>query len=159
MPPSALERRSIRLLGNAVSTQHHLKLDNWTQHAWCLYPRDCGRGYGLLNCYFDEEPRGPAPSLPRSDRPNQLGLSFELVVVDNNSTDSTRAAVEHFARAALFPVTYVFERQPGLSFARNAGVAGSRGSIIVFTDDDCYPREDLLDQVDAAFRDPGRSGS
>lgn len=80
--------------------------------------------------------------------------SFELVVVDNNSTDNTRAAVEHFARAALFPVTYVLERRPGLSFARNAGVARSRGSIIVFTDDDCYPREDLLDHVDAAFRDP-----
>jgi glycosyltransferase involved in cell wall biosynthesis len=81
------------------------------------------------------------------------GNGFELVVVDNNSTDDTRAIVELFARTVPFPVAYVLERRPGLSFARNAGIARSRGRIIVFTDDDCYPREDLLDHVDAAFRD------
>jgi glycosyltransferase involved in cell wall biosynthesis len=61
--------------------------------------------------------------------------SHEIVVVDNNSTDSTRRVVEGFA--SLHPqVRYVFEARPGLSHARNSGVAQSTGAIVAFTDDD-----------------------
>jgi glycosyltransferase involved in cell wall biosynthesis len=60
---------------------------------------------------------------------------FELIVVDNNSTDDTRTIV--MARAAADPrVRYVLERAQGLSYARNAGIAVARGSLLTFTDDD-----------------------
>jgi len=64
-------------------------------------------------------------------------LSWEIVVVDNNSTDSTRHVVEQFAATAGLDVRYVFEARFGLSFARNSGIAASRGTMIAFTDDDC----------------------
>jgi glycosyltransferase involved in cell wall biosynthesis len=62
------------------------------------------------------------------------GANWEVVVVDNNSTDDTRAAVEEH-RDAL-PVRYVFEPRQGLSHARNRAVQEAGGDLIIFTDDD-----------------------
>ena len=66
-----------------------------------------------------------------------LELPWEIVVVDNNSTDDTRQVVEEFERTSGLHVEYVFEAETGLSFARNSGVIVSRGEIVAFTDDDC----------------------
>ncbi|MET0415366.1 MAG: glycosyltransferase [Actinoplanes sp.] len=68
-----------------------------------------------------------------------LGLDpapLEIIVVDNApSDDRTRLAVESVAAVAGH-VRYVLERRPGLSRARNAGVAAAAGRIVAFTDDD-----------------------
>lgn len=63
--------------------------------------------------------------------------SAEIVVVDNNSRDDTKAVVALAARSSPIRVHYVFEPIQGLSFARNRGLQAARGSIIAFTDDDC----------------------
>src|SRR6185503_14772930 len=62
---------------------------------------------------------------------------LELIVVDNNSSDDTKAVVQEFAESASFDVRYIFEHRTGLSHARNRGIAEASGSIIAFTDDDC----------------------
>src|SRR5690348_10852795 len=67
------------------------------------------------------------------------GIPFELIVVDS-STDNTPAIVEAFAKRAPFSVSYIFEPKSGLSYARNRGIRAATGSVILFTDDDCYPR-------------------
>jgi glycosyltransferase involved in cell wall biosynthesis len=72
------------------------------------------------------------------------GLSWEVVVVDNNSTDDTSDVVGAFARTSGLNVRYVLETTPGLSFARNRGVAVSRGEIVACTDDDCLVDTDWL---------------
>lgn len=60
---------------------------------------------------------------------------FELIIVDNNSSDGTKQVVESFA--ATDPrVRYVFEERQGLSYGRNAGLAASEGQFIIYTDDD-----------------------
>jgi radical SAM protein with 4Fe4S-binding SPASM domain len=56
---------------------------------------------------------------------------FEIIVVDNNSRDSTREVVKRYPG-----VRYVLEPRQGLSFARNTGVEAARGEIVAFTDDD-----------------------
>jgi glycosyltransferase involved in cell wall biosynthesis len=63
------------------------------------------------------------------------GISAELIVVDNGSTDGTAAAVRS-AVLPNMPVRLISEPQPGLSAARNAGLAAARGDILIFTDDD-----------------------
>lgn len=60
----------------------------------------------------------------------------ELLVVDNRSTDGTRAVVEAAARRFPFPVRYLFESDQGKYGALNTGIKASRGRVIAATDDD-----------------------
>ena len=63
-------------------------------------------------------------------------LRWEVLVVDNGSTDGTRALVEGRQRSFPVPLRYVFERMPGRSAAMNTGLAASDAPFVVFTDDD-----------------------
>ncbi|MCA8959360.1 MAG: glycosyltransferase family 2 protein [Planctomycetes bacterium] len=73
-------------------------------------------------------------------------LRFEIAVVDNNSTDDTRAVIESFADR--LPVHYLFEKQPGKNCALNRGLDGANhGKIVVFTDDDVTAEPDWLTTI------------
>jgi GT2 family glycosyltransferase len=77
-------------------------------------------------------------------------MDHELLVVDNNSSDSTRKVVER--HASQHPaVRYLFEPRQGLSQARNAGVAAAKGDLVAFTDDDVYFDSGWLEQTVRAF--------
>jgi glycosyltransferase involved in cell wall biosynthesis len=82
-------------------------------------------------------------------RQNAPEVSYELIVVDNNSTDDTRQVVESFSTRSN--VRYVFEAKQGPSHGRNAGIANARGRIIAFTDDDVRPASDWLSNIKRAF--------
>lgn len=77
---------------------------------------------------------------------------FELIVVDNNSTDGTQGIVERMA-AADRRVRYLFEPRQGLSFARNAGISVARAPLIAFTDDDVRATPDWVAAIARAFAD------
>lgn len=62
------------------------------------------------------------------------GVPFELLVVDNASTDATREVVDRFRGAG--PVRYAFEPALGLCHARNTGWRGARGRYVAYLDDD-----------------------
>ena len=82
-------------------------------------------------------------------------VAFELVVVDNGSSDATRSVVETFKADAPFPVRYVSELRPGLSAARNSGLTMAGGTLILFTDDDCLvPANWAQVAVDLLKREP-----
>jgi len=81
----------------------------------------------------------------RSARP------WDVVVVDNNSSDDTRAVVESMASAFPVPLVYVFEERQGKSHALNTGIQTSRGEIIVFTDDDVRVGPGWLDAACATL--------
>ncbi|HYE37068.1 glycosyltransferase [Methylocaldum sp.] len=71
-------------------------------------------------------------------------LSWEVIIVDNNSKDHTRRVVEEFHQA--WPkLRYEFELQQGLSHARNRGIAAANGEVLLFTDDDVLPESDWLE--------------
>lgn len=60
---------------------------------------------------------------------------YEVIIVDNNSTDNTRAVAEDFCRR--YPhVRYCLETQQGLSHARNRGWQEARGEYVGYIDDD-----------------------
>ena len=79
------------------------------------------------------------------------GIPFELLVVDNGSTDDTRAVIEAAAARAPFPLRAVPEPTPGLSRARNRGLAAAHGSLLLFTDDDCRVAPDWVRATLGAF--------
>ncbi len=68
---------------------------------------------------------------------------WEVVVVDNNSSDHTREVVEE-AQRDWPSVHYEFECRQGLSYARNHGIACAKGDVILFTDDDVLPEPGWL---------------
>lgn len=79
---------------------------------------------------------------------------WELVIVDNGSTDATRTVVEDFAASVPFRVRYAQEPVAGLSRARNRGIATAAGDIILFTDDDCYPEPGYLQAAAQVLSQP-----
>jgi len=76
----------------------------------------------------------------------------EILVVDNNSTDDTAAAIAEHA-SGRFLVRPLVERNQGKSFALNAGLAQATGDVIALTDDDVLPSTDWLARIVAAFRE------
>ena len=76
---------------------------------------------------------------------------WELIVVDNGSTDQTNAVLEEFGDRFRGPFQRVFEPRPGLANAHNAGLRAASGAIIAFTDDDCYLAPGHLDAIFDCF--------
>ena len=63
-------------------------------------------------------------------------VEWEVIVVDNNSTDATPDLVRRYADAHPSRVRYVFEATQGKSYSLNKAVRGARGAILAFADDD-----------------------
>ena len=74
---------------------------------------------------------------------------YEILMVDNNSQDSSAGIVRRFERVKLLQ-----ETEQGSYAARNRGIQDARGSIVAFTDPDCVPREDWLEQIGRAMAQP-----
>jgi cellulose synthase/poly-beta-1,6-N-acetylglucosamine synthase-like glycosyltransferase len=72
----------------------------------------------------------------------------ETLVVDNASTDRTAAL------AGARPVRLLHEPRPGVSQARNRGIAGSEGEIVAFLDADCIPEPGWLSELVRPLEDP-----
>jgi glucosyl-dolichyl phosphate glucuronosyltransferase len=70
-----------------------------------------------------------ASSVPES-------IDWDILVVDNNSSDQTREVVGEFGARYPGRFRYLLEPQQGLSVARNAGIRASRSAVLAFTDDD-----------------------
>ena len=74
-------------------------------------------------------------------------LNFEIVIVDNNSSDNTKEVAYAFCEGSNLKVNYLFEEKTGLSNARNAGILASKGSYLIFIDDDVLLPKDFFSRV------------
>jgi glycosyltransferase involved in cell wall biosynthesis len=77
------------------------------------------------------------------------GVAWQVVVVDNASTDATKSIVDGFA--TCLPLAYVYEPNRGLSYARNRGIDRARHIIVAFTDDDCLVAPDWAQEIVTHF--------
>ncbi len=76
---------------------------------------------------------------------NTVQEGWEIVLVNNNSTDHTEAECERFKKDYTPKnYRYVVETQQGLSFARNRGIAEAKGEWLVFLDDDAMVETDYI---------------
>ena len=85
----------------------------------CTYNRAALVG-GTINCLLSQA----------ADKP-----SVEIIVVDNNSRDGTKEAVEGFVSRSR-NMRYVFEGEQGLSYAKNRGFREAKGEYVGYIDDD-----------------------
>ena len=85
---------------------------------------------------------------------NQDGdTAYEVIVVDNNSTDDTRNVIDKLREKPGYDkLTYHFEEKQGVSHARNKGIAAARAPIIAFTDDDIRPTKNWVSSISKAFK-------
>ncbi|HJY84914.1 MAG TPA: glycosyltransferase [Candidatus Binatia bacterium] len=78
--------------------------------------------------------------------------NFEVIVVDDGSTDATAAIVREF------DVRLIRTGNRGLSAARNTGMEAATGEIVAYTDNDCRPDPEWLTYLAAAFQNSNHVG-
>lgn len=91
--------------------------------------------------------RNRAASLARAldtltEARHPAGQAWEVLVIDNGSSDTTRQVVESYADR--LPIRWIFEPKAGLSNARNRAVAEALGEYLIWTDDDVKIHADWL---------------
>ena len=89
-------------------------------------------------------------SLVNQTYPHDL---YEVVVVDDGSTDQTASLAEHAGARVIH------QRNQGPAVARNRGVEAATGDFILFTDADCVPAPDWIERMMDAFLDPNVVGA
>jgi glycosyltransferase involved in cell wall biosynthesis len=83
------------------------------------------------------------------------GLSYEIVVIDNNSADETPQVVESLKAESPVVLRYFRETRQGNAYARNSGVDQAAGPIIAYIDDDVIADENWVANMKSAFaREP-----
>lgn len=99
---------------------------------------------------------GTLESIAQSKIPESI--TWNVLVVDNNSDDRTREVVEEVSRSYPGHFHYLFEARPGKSHALNAGVRESTAEILAFTDDDVIVDPNWLASLADGLRDGNWAG-
>ncbi len=86
-------------------------------------------------------------------------VNWEILVVDNGSSDNTREIVEAYCARYPGRFRYVLEPHPGKSYALNTGISKSQGEILAFTDDDATFAPDWLYNLTSSLHDGQWAGA
>lgn len=76
---------------------------------------------------------------------NQTYKNFEVIVIDDGSTDETKLMVENID--VSYELRYYYKKNEGTSSAQNYGIEKAKGDIIAHTNDDCLPDDDWLENA------------
>ncbi|MFZ5518908.1 MAG: glycosyltransferase family 2 protein [Candidatus Zhuqueibacterota bacterium] len=82
-------------------------------------------------------------------------FQYDILVVDDNSTDDTPAVVRRFIPTSKAPVTYIHGSGEGIARARNRGIDASDGDYVVFFDDDQIAEPDWLKEMFITMQETG----
>jgi len=75
---------------------------------------------------------------------NTDDLDWEVLIVDNNSSDETKKTVHQLAEQSSINIRYAFEPEQGLNHARNRGIKESNSKYFAYIDDDITVSKDWL---------------
>lgn len=96
-------------------------------------------------------------SVASSVLPDSVG--WNVLVVDNNSSDQTREVVEGFCQEHPGRFRYLFEQRQGKSYALNTGIREARGEVVALVDDDVIVEPTWLHNLTGALSSEEWAGS
>lgn len=78
----------------------------------------------------------------------QTNKGFEIVIADDGSTDDTRQLIDRIRKDSPIPIQHIWQPDEGFQKCRilNKAIAASQGDYLIFTDGDCIPRNDFVEQ-------------
>lgn len=79
---------------------------------------------------------------------------YEIIVVDNGSTDDTKEVVDEINRQNAGRIRYVYEPSPGLHNSRHRGAKEANGDILLYGDDDIIASPEWVEEISKSFEDP-----
>src|ERR1043165_2202380 len=77
--------------------------------------------------------------------------AFEILVVDNNSSDNTPALVASLQITSPVTLRYIYESRQGNAYARNTGVEQAHAPVVAFIDDDVVAADNWVDTIKSAL--------
>lgn len=77
---------------------------------------------------------------------------FEVLVIDNGSTDDTQHVIARY-KSQLDNLETIYAPEPGLHTGRHAGMSAAKGDVLVFADDDIEALPTWLSSIEEAFQD------
>ena len=84
--------------------------------------------------------------------------NFELIIVDDGSTDGTQDYIASYIENTRISVTYIYQENAGPAAARNTGIRRALGEFLLFLDSDSYVDSDILVHFLGHFPQPGLGG-
>jgi len=96
-------------------------------------------------------------SLSKMELP--ASLTWQVLIVDNNSKDQTRSVAERYCSLDSVHFRYVFEQQQGKSFALNRGIREASGEVLAFIDDDITVEPNWLYELTKPLSDGQWAGT
>jgi glycosyltransferase involved in cell wall biosynthesis len=79
--------------------------------------------------------------------------SYEILVVDNNSTDDTAQVVEGLAQQYPGRLRRILEKRQGVAYARQSGIDAARSDILAFFDDDVHVSPNWVETIQRRFNE------
>lgn len=78
---------------------------------------------------------------------------YEVLIIDNNSTDQTASICSEFLKNSNGNFQYFLETNQGHTYARNRGIKEAKGDLLAFIDDDAFVRPDYVSNIPPYFSD------